>query len=154
MKSLNSLLFTCVIAKNYKEVKRIYLEFLKIYSIDPNVDTYNLVSKVFCEYGCSSSMYSILDEMDRKSIRPNATIFGTLLAGCYREEKFEEVGRVLKLMEERYKMHPGLSTYNVRIQSLCKLKRSAEAKALMEGMICKGMKPNAIDLQGDEAEFG
>ena len=47
---------------------------------------------------------------------------------------------MLKLMEERYKMYLGLSTYNVRIQSLCKLKRSAEAKVLMEGMICRGMK--------------
>ncbi|XLR60497.1 hypothetical protein S83_011169 [Arachis hypogaea] len=144
VKSLNSLLFACIVAKNYKEVKRIYLEFPKIYSIIPNIDTYNLVIKAFCESGSSSSVYSVLDEMDRNSVKPNATTMKTMLSGFYKEEKFEEVGKVLKLMEERYKMHPSLSTYNVRIVSLCKLKRSAEAKALMEGMICRGRKPNSV----------
>ncbi|KAL1320242.1 hypothetical protein AAHE18_14G042300 [Arachis hypogaea] len=118
VKSLNSLLFACIVAKNYKEA--------------------------FCESGSSSSVYSVLDEMDRNSVKPNATTMKTMLSGFYKEEKFEEVGKVLKLMEERYKMHPSLSTYNVRIVSLCKLKRSAEAKALMEGMICRGRKPNSV----------
>ncbi|MED6147088.1 hypothetical protein PIB30_040715 [Stylosanthes scabra] len=144
VKSLNSLLFACVLAKNYKEVKRIYLEFPKIYSIVPNIDTYNLVIRAFCESGSSSSVYSILDEMDENSVKPNATTMGAILAGFYKEEKFEEVGKVLNMMEERYKMQPSLSTYNVRIVSLCKLKRSAEAKALMDGMISRGRKPNAV----------
>ena len=108
------------------------------------MDTYNLVIKAFCESGSSNYVYSILDEMDRKSIRPNAIMFGTFLAGCYREEKFGEVGKVLKLMEESYKMYPGLSTYNVRIQSLGKLKRLVKEKTLIEGMICKGMKSNSV----------
>ncbi|OIV95844.1 hypothetical protein TanjilG_06820 [Lupinus angustifolius] len=144
VKSLNSLLFAAIAAKNYKEVSRIYLEFPKIYSIEPDLDTYNLVIKSFCESGSCGSVYSILDEMDRKSIKPNATTFSTLISGCYKEEKFEEVGKVLKLMEEKYRMYPGLSTYNVRIQGLCKLKRSKEAKALLEGMICRGRKPNSV----------
>ncbi|KAK7245843.1 hypothetical protein RIF29_40695 [Crotalaria pallida] len=144
VKSLNSLLFAAIAAKNYKEASRIYLEFPTIYSIEPNVDTYNLIIKSFCESGSCVSVYSVLDEMDSKSVRPNATTFSTFIAGCYKEEKFEEVGKVMKLMEERYKMHPGLATYNVRIQGLCKLKRSKEAKALLEGMICRGRKPNAV----------
>ncbi|OMO76720.1 hypothetical protein CCACVL1_15467 [Corchorus capsularis] len=48
------------------------------------------------------------------------------------EEKFEEVGKVLNLMKE-YGVPIGVYTYNTRIQSLCKLKRSNEAKALLEG---------------------
>ena len=47
-------------------------------------------------------------------------------------------------MEESYKMYPGLSTYNVRIQSLGKLKRLVKEKTLIEGMICKGMKSNSV----------
>ncbi|KAF1895441.1 hypothetical protein Lal_00044091 [Lupinus albus] len=144
VKSLNSLLFAAIAAKNYKEVSRIYLEFPKIYSIEPDIDTYNLVIKSFCESGSSGAVYSVLDEMDRKLVRPNATTLSTFIGGCYKEEKFEEVEKVLKLMEERYGMYPGLSTYNVRILSLCKLKKSKEAKALLEGMICRGRKPNSV----------
>ncbi|KAE9599050.1 putative tetratricopeptide-like helical domain, pentacotripeptide-repeat region of PRORP [Lupinus albus] len=118
VKSLNSLLFAAIAAKNYKES--------------------------FCESGSSGAVYSVLDEMDRKLVRPNATTLSTFIGGCYKEEKFEEVEKVLKLMEERYGMYPGLSTYNVRILSLCKLKKSKEAKALLEGMICRGRKPNSV----------
>ncbi|XP_061354223.1 small ribosomal subunit protein mS86 (rPPR1)-like [Gastrolobium bilobum] len=144
VKSLNALLFASLLAKNYKEVTRIYLEFPKIYAIQPNVDTYNLVIKAFAESGSSSSVYSVLAEMDRNNVKPNATTLCNSLEGFYREEKFDEVGKLLKLMEENYRLYPGLSTYNVRIHSLCKLKRSSEAKALSEGMICRGIKPNLV----------
>lgn len=142
-KSLNALLFAGILAKNYKEVSRIYLEFPKIYEIEPNLDTYNTVIKAFCESGSSSSVYSVLAEMDRKSVRPNATTFTTWIAGFYKEEKFEDVGKVLDLMK-KHGIKPGLSTYNTRIQSLCKLKRSLEAKALLDGMISLGRKPNSV----------
>ncbi|KAL5773408.1 hypothetical protein ACOSP7_012998 [Xanthoceras sorbifolium] len=142
VKSLNSLLFACILAQDYKEVKRIFVEFPKIYEIEPNLETYNTVIKAFCESGDSSSVYSVLAEMDRKSVKPNATSFGTLLAGFYKEEKYEDVGKVLKMME-KYGIKSGLSMYNVRIQSLCKLKKSAEAKALFDGMVSRGTKPNS-----------
>ncbi|KAF2304983.1 hypothetical protein GH714_000860 [Hevea brasiliensis] len=144
VKALNALLFACILAKNYGEVKRIFLEFPKSYSIEPNLDTYNKVIKAFCESGSSSSGYSVLAEMDTKRVKPNATTFGNLLAGFYREEKFKDVGEVLEMMKEKYGILPGVSTYNIRIQSLCKLKRSAEAKALLDEMLSRKMKPNCV----------
>lgn len=143
VRSLNALLFACILAKDYEEVSRIYLQFPKMYEIKPNLDTYNTVIKAFCESGSSSSVYSILAEMDRKSVGPNATTFTTWIAGFYKEEKFDEVGKVLDLMK-KHGIKTGLSTYNIRIQSLCKLKRSAEAKALLDGMISMGKKPNSV----------
>lgn len=82
--------------------------------------------------------------MDRNSVKPNVTTLNNAISGFYKEEKFEEVGKVLKVMEEKYGVLPSLSTYNVRIQSLCKLKRSSEAKALFEGMVCNRRKPNSV----------
>ncbi|KAL6990801.1 hypothetical protein U1Q18_008923 [Sarracenia purpurea var. burkii] len=143
VKSLNALLFSCIVAKKYDEVKRIYLEFPSKYEIEANLDTYNTVIKALCESGSSSSVYSILAEMDRKNCKPNATSFGTLIAGFYKEEKYEDVGKVLNLMKD-HDMRPGLYIYNIRIQSLCKLKKSVEAKALLDGMLSKGMKPNSV----------
>ncbi|KAG6638984.1 pentatricopeptide repeat-containing protein At1g61870, mitochondrial [Carya illinoinensis] len=143
VKSLNALLFACLLSKDYKELKRIYLEFPKIYSIQPDLDTYNTVIKAFSDSDSTSSGYSVLAEMERKSVKPNATSYGNMIAGFYKEEKFEDVGKVMKLMQD-HGVHPGIGTYNIRIQSLCKLKKSSEAKALLDGMMSRGIKPNAV----------
>uniref|UniRef100_A0A1D1YJY4 Pentatricopeptide repeat-containing protein At1g61870, mitochondrial n=1 Tax=Anthurium amnicola TaxID=1678845 RepID=A0A1D1YJY4_9ARAE len=143
VRSLNALLFACVLAKKHDEVGRIFLEFPREHGISPDLDTYNTVIKAFCESGSSRSVYSILDEMGRKGIQPNMTSYSTLLAGFYREQRFDDVGKVLDIMK-RNGCIPGIGTYNVRIQSLCKLRRPAEARALLEGMLERRMKPNAV----------
>ncbi|KAM6602081.1 hypothetical protein CsatA_021690 [Cannabis sativa] len=140
---LNSLIFACILAKDYKEVSRVFVEFPKAYGIVPNLDTYNRVIQAFSESGSTSSAYSILAEMDRKGVKPDATTFGCLLSGFYSEERFEEVGKVLTLME-KYGLRLGVSTYNIRIHSLCKLKKVDEAKALLDGMVSRGIKPNSV----------
>ncbi|XP_062088726.1 small ribosomal subunit protein mS86 (rPPR1)-like [Humulus lupulus] len=140
---LNSLIFACILAKDYKEVSRVFVEFPKAYGIVPNRDTYNRVIQAFSESGSTSSAYSILAEMDRKNVKPDATTFGCLLSGFYSEERFEEVGKVLTLME-KYGLRLGVSTYNIRIHSLCKLKKVEEAKALLDGMLSREIKPNSV----------
>ncbi|KAH9606685.1 hypothetical protein KSS87_014894 [Heliosperma pusillum] len=142
VKSFNALLFSCILAKKYDEAKRIFTDFPTMYNIEPNLDSYNTIIKAFSEGGESMSGYSIIAEMGRKKCKPNATTFANLISGFYREEKFEDVGKVLKLMKE-HEMNPGLNIYNVRIESLCKLGRSFEAKALLDGMLERKMKPNS-----------
>ncbi|XP_023519002.1 pentatricopeptide repeat-containing protein At1g61870, mitochondrial-like [Cucurbita pepo subsp. pepo] len=143
VKSLNALLFACNVAKDYKELKRVFMEFPKIYGIEPDLDTYNRVIKAFSKSGSASAVYSIVAEMDRKGVKPNATTFANWLAGCYKEEKYEDVEKVINLMG-KYGVRRGVSTYNARILSLCKLKKSSEAKALFDGMLSRGMKPNSV----------
>ncbi|KAK9051823.1 hypothetical protein SSX86_028451 [Deinandra increscens subsp. villosa] len=142
-KSLNALLFSCMLAKNYDEVKRVYLDFPGKYGVKPNLDTYNTVIKSFCESGSASSCYSVTAEMVRKKCKPNATTFGLMIAGFYKEEKFDEVGKVLEMMK-KHEVAIGIGTYNIRIQSLCKLKKTMEAKALLDGLQSRGMKPNSV----------
>ncbi|KAI3456435.1 hypothetical protein Pfo_013098 [Paulownia fortunei] len=143
VKTLNSLLFSCVLGGEYGEMKRVFREFPRKYGLEPNLDTYNTILKGFCESGSANEAHSILAEMERKSIKPNATTFATVIAGFYKEENYSDVGKMMTLMK-KYSMEPGISIYNVRIQSLCKLKRSAEAKALLDGILSRGMKPNCM----------
>ncbi|GAB2298846.1 hypothetical protein Dimus_032924 [Dionaea muscipula] len=143
VKSLNSLLFACILAKKYDEVSRVFMDFPGRFDIKPNLDTYNWVIKAFTESGSSSSGYSIVAEMGRNGCKPNATTFGYLISGFYKEEKMEDVGKVLNLMEE-HGVKPGLGTYNIRIHSLCKLGKSFEAKALLDGLLSRRMKPNSV----------
>ncbi|KAL3627532.1 hypothetical protein CASFOL_028895 [Castilleja foliolosa] len=141
IKTLNSLLFSCLLGREYIEMKRIFTEFPRKYGLDPNLDTYNTVLKGFSNSGYASEAHSIFAEMEGKDIKPNATTFANAIAGFYREQNYGGVGKMINLMK-KYRMEPGISIYNVRIQSLCKLGRSVEAKALFDGILSKGMKPN------------
>ncbi|URE10577.1 PPR repeat [Musa troglodytarum] len=143
VRTLNALLFACILAGRHDEVGRIFREFPGTHGIASNVETYNTVVKAFCESGTSRSFYSVLDEMCRGGIKPNMTTFCTALAGFYKEERFDDVDKVLELMK-KHDCRPGLSAYNVRIQSLCKLKRPGDAKALFKEMMTKEMKPNWV----------
>ncbi|KAK4788498.1 hypothetical protein SAY86_019817 [Trapa natans] len=143
VKSLNALLFSCILAKDFKELKRIYIDFPRMYGLKPDVETYNHVIKAFSESGSASSAYSVLTEMDKAGARPNSTTFSNMLNGFYNERKFEDVEKVLKLMDA-YKVSRGLSIFNVRIQNLCKLKKSDEAKEMLDMMLLRGLRPNCI----------
>ena len=68
-------------------------------------------------------------------MKPTSSTFGLMISGFYREDNKEDV---LAMMKGRG-ISVGVSTHNIRIQSLCKRKMSVEAKALLDGM-----KPNAV----------
>ncbi|KAL2244910.1 pentatricopeptide repeat-containing protein At1g61870, mitochondrial-like [Sesamum indicum] len=140
VKTLNSLLTSCILAGEYGEMKRVFTEFPGKYGLEPNLDTYNVVLKGLCKSGSANEAHSILAEMERKKIKPNTTTFVTAIGGIYEQGNYIDVGKMMQLMK-KYGIEPGMSIYNVRIQSLCKLKRSAEAKALFDALPSRGMKP-------------
>ncbi|KAJ7967669.1 Pentatricopeptide repeat-containing protein [Quillaja saponaria] len=94
VKSLNALLFACILAKDYKQ-----------------------------------------------GVKPNSTTFGTFLAGCYKEAKFEDVGKVLKLMEKG--MKPNSVTFCHLIHGFCKEGKLDEAKSLFKNMVNRGIQPDS-----------
>ncbi|EYU33904.1 hypothetical protein ABFS82_08G149500 [Erythranthe guttata] len=143
VKALNSLLFSCAIAGEYGEMKRVFSEFPRKYGLEPNLDTYNTLLKGLCESGSANSAHSILAEMESKGIKPDAKTFSVAIAGFYKEEKFDDVEKMIVLMK-KYGVQKGIGVYNVMIQSLCKLKRSNEAKALLDEILSRNMKPNCV----------
>ncbi|ESQ35687.1 hypothetical protein EUTSA_v10007792mg [Eutrema salsugineum] len=143
VKSLNALLYACLMAKDYNEARRVYFEMPKIYGIEPDLETYNLMIKVLCESGSTSSSYSIVAEMERKLVKPTASSFGLMIAGFYKEDKYDDVRKVLRVMRE-LGVHVGVATYNIMIHCLCKRKKSAEAKALLDGVVSSRMRPNSV----------
>ncbi|KAK4485090.1 hypothetical protein RD792_007698 [Penstemon davidsonii] len=90
VKTLNSLLFSCILAGEYGEMKRVFADFPRKYGLVPKLDTYNTVLKGFCESGSANSAHSVLAEMERKGIKPNAITFATVIKGFYAEEKFSD----------------------------------------------------------------
>ncbi|KAJ0983118.1 hypothetical protein J5N97_011373 [Dioscorea zingiberensis] len=144
VRHLNALLFACILSGNHQEAARIFRDFPVQYNITPNLETYNTIIKSFCESGYSRSVFSVLDEMLRKNIKPNLTTFTHWLSGLYKDQRFDDVPKVLQLMKKN-DSHPGaLSVYNVRIHALCKLGKPAEAKELFKQMVRNGMKANWV----------
>ncbi|PKA63721.1 Pentatricopeptide repeat-containing protein [Apostasia shenzhenica] len=143
LRSLNALLFACILSNNHQQAGVFFRDFPVYYRIKPNLLTYNTVIKAFSNSGGSRTFYSYLDEMVRKGIKPNLATFSISITGFYREERFDDVKKVLWLMK-KHGRHAGLSIYNVRVQSLCKLGRPGEAKELLREMTLRGMKPNWV----------
>lgn len=142
VKSLNALLLACLTARDYEEAKRVYSETPRKYGIEPDLETYNRIVKALCESNSTSSSYSIVAEMERRRVKPRASTFGVMIAGFYKEGKYDEVRRVLRLMRE-FGVHVGVATYNVMVRCLCERKRSREAKALLCGVVSSRMRPNS-----------
>ncbi|KAF8663953.1 hypothetical protein HU200_055298 [Digitaria exilis] len=142
-RSLNALIFACIVSGNHTEAARVFQTFPDAYGVKPNTETFNTIIKSFAESGTIRSFYSVFDEMCKKGVKPDTTTFTTALAGIYKEERFEDVGKVIELMK-KHGCGETLPVYNVRVQSLCKLGRSGEAKALVNEMVKKGMKPSWV----------
>jgi len=91
VKSLNGLLTAAIIIDNPHEVTQIYKDFLKIYSIKPNVDTYNLVMEYFVDSGSTFSIFSVFEDMRVYRVKPNAKTFDKAYLGFLRVNKFGEI---------------------------------------------------------------
>ncbi|KMZ76224.1 putative Pentatricopeptide repeat-containing protein [Zostera marina] len=143
LKTLSAFLFAHIVTKNYKQVYNLFRKFSLKFHITLDIRTYNTVITGLCHDNSSRSVFSLLDEMWRKGVKPNAISYNTLIAGLYREGKLEDVNRVLQMMKNNH-CSIGISTVNTRIQSLCKLRRTKEARELLEKTISKGMNPNSV----------
>jgi pentatricopeptide repeat protein len=142
-KSLNALLFGCIVSGNHAEAARIFQTFPDAHNVKPDTDTYNTIIKSFAESGTTRSFYSVFDEMCKKGLKPVATTFTRAIAGFYKEERFDDVEKVIELMK-KHGCGESLQVYNARVQGLCKLGRNDEAKALISQMVKKGTKPSWV----------
>jgi pentatricopeptide repeat protein len=142
-RSLNALLFACIVSGDHAEAARIFQTFPDTHGVKPDTETFNAIIKSFAESGTIRSFYSVFDEMCKKGVKPNATTFCTALAGFYKEEQFDDVGKVIELMK-KHGCGESLPVYNLRVLSVCKLGRSGEAKALVNEMLKKGTKPSWV----------
>lgn len=145
-KSLNSLLLAAVIAADHPAAARFFAELPSSYNVTPDLNTYNTMIKSFSESGSTRSAYSLLEEMRKQNIKPNATTFSHAITGFYHEQRFDEVKNVMELMKKHGCNPYSLAVYNVRIKGLCKLRKSAEANDLYRVMLAKKIKPNWVTM--------
>ncbi|KAL5730774.1 hypothetical protein ACHQM5_003566 [Ranunculus cassubicifolius] len=143
VESLNALLGAGIDTGRLLEVNSIFTEYPITYGITRNVDTYNLLLKAWVHYKSKWMVFTALNIMNEEGCKADETTYETVLTGLY-EQTPDEAVKVIEFMDERNMFLENIEIYNFGIESLCKLKKLAEAKRLFENMISRGMKPNTI----------
>lgn len=82
----------------------------------------------------------MLDEMDKKGVKPDIVSFNTLLNGYLKkgDDRFQEI--IKKISSEG--LEPDVVNYNCRISKLCRDLETIKGEELLDVMISKGIQPN------------
>jgi pentatricopeptide repeat protein len=140
--SLNALLGAGLNSKKFDLVGEIFKELPKKLSIEPDLISYDMVIKAFCEMGSFDLAISMLDEMEKKGIEPDLITFKTLLHGLYGKCQFSDGGKIW----DRMNVVLGDRSYNAKLLGLTLEKKTKEAVELVEEMKSKGVKPNLFSF--------
>ncbi|KAK9155942.1 hypothetical protein Sjap_003422 [Stephania japonica] len=131
VKSFNALLNACVDSKKFDDVERVFHEMPSELSVDPDVYSFNIMIRAFCEMGSLDSAVLMLDEMGKKGVEPNLISFNTLLCGLYDSARFDECEKVWILMEKS-NVKPDVRSYNAKLRGLVAVGKISEAVELVE----------------------
>ncbi|KAI3472576.1 hypothetical protein Pfo_031112 [Paulownia fortunei] len=91
--------------------------------------------------GSLDAAISMLEEMEKNDVEPNAVTFDALLGAFYSSGRFSEAENLRILMEDK-KVIPDLSCYNSRLHGMVNEKRLLAAMEVFKELEEKGLKPN------------
>ncbi|KAE7995503.1 hypothetical protein FH972_000287 [Carpinus fangiana] len=143
--SLNALLGAGLNSKKFDLVGELFKELPKKLSIEPDLISYNMVIKAFCEMGSFDLAISMLDEMEKKGMEPDLITFKTLLHGLYGKCQFSDGEKIWDRMKKK-NVVLGDRSYNAKLLGLALEKKTKEAVELVEEMKSKGVKPNLFSF--------
>ncbi|XP_043712040.1 pentatricopeptide repeat-containing protein At1g80150, mitochondrial-like [Telopea speciosissima] len=113
------------------------------FCISPDVFSFNIVIKGFCEIGILDSAYLIMVEMEKVGIRPDVVTYTTLISAFYKNGRSEIANGLWNLMVHKGCL-PNLATFNARIQYLVNQRRAWKANALMAKMQLLRINPDVV----------
>lgn len=139
--SLNALLTAYLHSKKYDMVGSFFKKLPLDLCIEPNLVTYNIVIKAYCEMGNPDLAISLLEEMGKKGIDPDLISYNTLLDWLYRNGRFGDGEKLWGQMDEK-NVCPNVRSYNARLRGLVKEKKIKDGVELFEKMKNEGVKPD------------
>ncbi|KAI9105149.1 hypothetical protein K1719_022678 [Acacia pycnantha] len=143
--SFNALLAAYLRSKKFDMVDVFFKKLPSTLSIEPNLMSYNIVIKAYCEMGNPDRAISLLEEMEKKGIEPDLITYNTLLDWLYRNDRFLDGEKLWSQMGEKT-LAPNIRTYNARLRGLAKEKKTKDAVELFEKMKNEGIKPDMFSF--------
>jgi pentatricopeptide repeat protein len=115
--------------------------------IKPSVVSHNVLLKSFVASGDLASARALFDEMPSKAdVEPDIVSCNEILKGYLNAADYAAFDQFLKdnttAAGGKRRLKPNVSTYNLRMASLCSKGRSFEAAELLDAMEAKGVPPN------------
>ncbi|XP_054778540.1 pentatricopeptide repeat-containing protein At1g55890, mitochondrial-like [Prosopis cineraria] len=143
--SLNALLAAYSRSKKFDMVEFIFKDIPTKLLIEPNLVSYNIVIKAYCEMGSPDSAISLLEEMEKKGIYPDLITYNTLLHWLYTKDRFLDGEKLWSQMGEK-NVAPDTRSYNARLRGLAEEKKTKDAIELFEKMKNEGIKPDMFSF--------
>ncbi|XP_059623743.1 small ribosomal subunit protein mS78 (rPPR3a)-like [Cornus florida] len=143
VRSFNALLGACVNSKKFDKITGFFHELPEKLSIKPNVVSYNIMIKAFCEMGTLDSAISMLDEMEKNGLDPDVITFNTLLDTFYGRNRFVDGEKIWARMENK-NVVPNIRSYNARLVGLATEKKMSEAVELVAELGAKRLKADVF----------
>lgn len=115
--------------------------------IKPSVVSHNVLLKSFVASGDLASARALFDEMPSKAdVEPDIVSCNEILKGYLNAADYAAFDQFLKdnttAAGGKRRLKPNVSTYNLRMASLCSKGRSFEVAELLDAMEAKGVPPN------------
>lgn len=111
--------------------------------IKPDSVTYNTLISYFTQNGDFESAHKFLKQMVKDGNAPTVVTYGTLIHAYCVSGNVDEGLNLFEEMLITSKVVPNTVIYNILIDSLCKCKKVDHALSLLDGMLQKGVRPNA-----------
>ncbi|EEF43971.1 pentatricopeptide repeat-containing protein, putative [Ricinus communis] len=143
VRSFNALLSACIDSGKFDKVQGFLRDFPVKLGITPDVVSFNIVIKGYCEIGNLDSGVLVLCEMEKRGIEPDLITFNTLLNGFYGNGRFVDGEKIWTLMESK-NVVPNVRSYNSRLRGLELENRVMEAVELLGEMENKGIRPDVM----------
>ncbi|OEL23908.1 Protein Rf1, mitochondrial, partial [Dichanthelium oligosanthes] len=141
--ALNNLLKSLCEAKRTDEALDVLLHRMPELGCVPDVVSYNILLKSFCDNGNSQRACELLQMMAEKGAvcSPDVVTYTTVIDGLFKEGKVAKAFDLLNEMMQQG-ISPNLVTYNCSIDALCKARAMDNAKIVLRQMVHKGIQPN------------
>ncbi|KAL3820657.1 hypothetical protein ACJIZ3_006562 [Penstemon smallii] len=143
VKSVNALLSACINSRKFDEMEVLFGEMETKWKVKPDVVSYNIVIKGFCEMGELDRALNVVDTMGKNGVKPDLITFNTLLDNLYKKKKFDDAEKIWKQMIKN-KLVPNIRSYNARLVGLVNEKKFKEAVEFISEMEKSGTNPDVF----------
>ncbi|KAL3497434.1 hypothetical protein ACH5RR_040166 [Cinchona calisaya] len=110
--------------------------------VKPDVSTYTILIRGFCQLGIIEYAYKMFDEMSERGCEKNLFTYNTIVNGFCKKGLMENAQRVVDEMVERGVCLPDMVTFTTLIDGYCRKGETVEAVRCFDEMTKRNVEPN------------
>ncbi|KAL9680538.1 hypothetical protein QQ045_018418 [Rhodiola kirilowii] len=138
--SAHNSLIKCLLQEGLVEEVKRYLEIMQERGVPPNMDTYLVMMKEYCDRGDLASGIDVLDQITRRGLVPNVAVYDTIIGCLSRKTRINDAKAMFTRMLEDGVV-PDETVFVTMISGYSKNRWPLEAQKLFDSMIIHGVKP-------------